>query len=96
MPNKQRETCGHLQLPDSRLLPATLLHAGKVLGKGQFGTTRLAVHKKDGAKYAVKSVAKRKLRNHDDVEDIRREVQIMHHLAGGQQRSCCSSHHMMQ
>ena len=53
-----------------------------MLGKGQFGTTRLAVEKRSGQKYAVKSVAKRKLRSQEDVQDIRREVQIMHHLAG--------------
>ena len=40
-------------------------HLGKVLGRGQFGTTRLAEHKKapsDANKtFACKSIAKRKL-----------------------------------
>ena len=35
-----------------------------------------------GKLYACKSIAKRKLTNKDDIEDVRREVHIMHHLAG--------------
>ena len=34
---------------------------GKVLGRGQFGTTRLAEDKKSGKVLACKSIAKRKL-----------------------------------
>ena len=34
---------------------------GKVLGKGQFGTTRIAIHKSSGEKYACKTISKRKL-----------------------------------
>lgn len=34
---------------------------GKVLGKGQFGTTRIAVHKETGEKFACKTVSKRKI-----------------------------------
>ncbi|CAI0410606.1 unnamed protein product [Linum tenue] len=55
---------------------------GKKLGQGQFGTTFLCVEKTSGNKYACKSIAKRKLLTDDDVEDVRREIQIMHHLAG--------------
>ncbi|CAI9094213.1 OLC1v1029909C1 [Oldenlandia corymbosa var. corymbosa] len=55
---------------------------GKELGRGQFGVTYLVTHKKTGEKFACKSIAKRKLLNRDDVEDVRREVQIMHHLTG--------------
>ncbi|KAK9835373.1 hypothetical protein WJX81_005486 [Elliptochloris bilobata] len=55
---------------------------GRVLGRGQFGTTRLAVHKGTGKEYACKSIGKRKLLTAEDVEDVRREVQIMHHLEG--------------
>jgi calcium-dependent protein kinase len=55
---------------------------GKVLGKGQFGTTRLAISKHSGDKFACKSISKRKLINKDDIEDVKREVQIMYHLAG--------------
>ncbi|KAK9170242.1 hypothetical protein Syun_002382 [Stephania yunnanensis] len=55
---------------------------GRKLGQGQFGTTYLCVEKGTGKEYACKSIAKRKLVTDDDVEDVRREIQIMHHLAG--------------
>ncbi|CAK9180965.1 unnamed protein product, partial [Ilex paraguariensis] len=55
---------------------------GKKLGQGQFGTTFLCVEKATGKEYACKSIAKRKLLTDEDVEDVRREIQIMHHLAG--------------
>ena len=56
---------------------------GKVLGRGQFGTTRLATDAKSrGDTYACKSIAKGKLNCKEDVEDVQREVQIMHHLKG--------------
>ncbi|XP_071734001.1 calcium-dependent protein kinase 1-like [Rutidosis leptorrhynchoides] len=55
---------------------------GKKLGQGQFGTTFLCIEKATGTHYACKSIAKRKLLTDDDVEDVRREIQIMHHLAG--------------
>ncbi|KAM3685024.1 hypothetical protein ACB098_11G089300 [Castanea mollissima] len=55
---------------------------GKKLGQGQFGTTFLCVEKATGKEYACKTIAKRKLITHEDVEDVRREIQIMHHLKG--------------
>ncbi|KAL5800529.1 hypothetical protein ACOSQ3_033610 [Xanthoceras sorbifolium] len=55
---------------------------GRKLGQGQFGTTFLCVEKETGKEYACKSMAKRKLLTDEDVEDVRREIQIMHHLAG--------------
>lgn len=55
---------------------------GKVLGKGQFGVTRLVTDKKAGEVLACKSISKRKLITADDIADVQREVQIMHHLAG--------------
>ncbi|KAG2683142.1 hypothetical protein I3843_10G019600 [Carya illinoinensis] len=55
---------------------------GAKLGHGQFGTTFLCVEKATGKEYACKSIAKRKLLTKEDVEDVRREIQIMHHLAG--------------
>ncbi|OAY43028.1 calcium-dependent protein kinase 26 [Manihot esculenta] len=55
---------------------------GRKLGHGQFGTTFLCVEKGTGKQYACKSIAKRKLTTPDDVEDVRREIQIMHHLSG--------------
>ncbi|KAM0048988.1 putative protein kinase CAMK-CDPK family [Helianthus debilis subsp. tardiflorus] len=44
---------------------------GQKLGQGQFGTT-----------YLCKENSKRKLISKEYVEDVRREIQIMHHLAG--------------
>ncbi|KAL8129376.1 hypothetical protein V2J09_018531 [Rumex salicifolius] len=55
---------------------------GKELGRGQFGVTRLVTNKQTGQQFACKTIAKRKLVNKEDIEDVRREVQIMHHLAG--------------
>ncbi|XP_040989274.1 calcium-dependent protein kinase 1-like isoform X1 [Juglans microcarpa x Juglans regia] len=55
---------------------------GRELGRGQFGVTYLVIHKRTGEKFACKSIATRKLINRDDVDDVRREVQIMHHLTG--------------
>lgn len=55
---------------------------GRKLGQGQFGTTFLCVEKGSGKEYACKTIAKRKLTTEEDVEDVRREIQIMHHLAG--------------
>ncbi|KAG2489663.1 hypothetical protein HYH03_011775 [Edaphochlamys debaryana] len=55
---------------------------GRVLGKGQFGTVRQVTERATGARYACKSIAKRRLCTATDVEDVRREVQIMHHLSG--------------
>ncbi|XP_027331031.1 calcium-dependent protein kinase 17-like isoform X1 [Abrus precatorius] len=55
---------------------------GKELGRGQFGVTHLCTHKTTGRQYACKTIAKRKLVNKEDIEDVKREVQIMHHLSG--------------
>lgn len=55
---------------------------GGELGRGQFGVTYLVTNKKTRQQFACKSIATRKLINKDDVDDVRREVQIMHHLTG--------------
>lgn len=55
---------------------------GRKLGQGQFGITFLCIEKGTGKELACKSIAKRKLTTEEDVEDVRREIQIMHHLAG--------------
>ncbi|KAM7523450.1 hypothetical protein LguiA_013352 [Lonicera macranthoides] len=60
----------------------TLYTIGKELGRGQFGITHLCTDKQTGNQYACKTIAKRKLVNKEDIEDVRREVQIMHHLTG--------------
>ncbi|GAB4838675.1 Calcium-dependent protein kinase 5 [Ancistrocladus abbreviatus] len=55
---------------------------GRKLGQGQFGTTYSCTELTTGQEYACKSISKRKLISKEDVEDVRREIQIMHHLAG--------------
>lgn len=60
----------------------SLYTVGKELGRGQFGVTHLCTHKVTGEQFACKTIAKRKLVNKEDVEDVKREVQIMHHLTG--------------
>ncbi|XP_047967962.1 calcium-dependent protein kinase 26-like isoform X2 [Salvia hispanica] len=55
---------------------------GHKLGQGQFGTTYLCTEIATGLQFACKSITKRKLISKEDVEDVRREIQIMHHLAG--------------
>ncbi|PIN08823.1 Ca2+/calmodulin-dependent protein kinase, EF-Hand protein superfamily [Handroanthus impetiginosus] len=59
-----------------------LYSLGRKLGQGQFGTTFLCVEKAMNKECACKTIAKRKLTTEEDVEDVRREIQIMHHLAG--------------
>ncbi|XP_076940172.1 calcium-dependent protein kinase 20-like [Bidens hawaiensis] len=59
-----------------------IYNVGKKLGQGQFGTTYLCIEKETGKEFACKTIVKRKLATKDDVEDVRREIQIMHHLAG--------------
>ncbi|TYJ06719.1 hypothetical protein E1A91_A12G254200v1 [Gossypium mustelinum] len=55
---------------------------GRELGRGQFGVTYLVTRKETNQQFACKSIATRKLINRDDIEDVRREVQIMYHLTG--------------
>ncbi|VFQ78430.1 unnamed protein product [Cuscuta campestris] len=55
---------------------------GRKLGQGQFGTTYLCTEISSGIEYACKSISKRKLISKEDLEDVQREIQIMHHLAG--------------
>ncbi|KAK8564166.1 hypothetical protein V6N13_005615 [Hibiscus sabdariffa] len=55
---------------------------GPKLGQGQFGTTYLCTELSTGNDYACKSISKRKLVAKEDVDDVRREIQIMYHLAG--------------
>jgi len=46
------------------------------------GTVRKAVKKESGEQVAVKSIAKRKLLIQVEVEDVRKEISILHHLVG--------------
>ncbi|CAL5433945.1 unnamed protein product [Camellia sinensis] len=53
---------------------------GRELGRGEFGITYLATDAETGEKFACKSISKKKLRTAVDIEDVRREVEIMKHL----------------
>lgn len=53
---------------------------GKELGRGEFGITHQCTHIESGETYACKKIAKQKLRTEIDVEDVRREVEIMRRL----------------
>ncbi|CAL5423839.1 unnamed protein product [Camellia sinensis] len=53
---------------------------GRELGRGEFGITYLATDVETGDKFACKSISKSKLRTAVDMEDVRREVEIMKHL----------------
>uniref|UniRef100_A0A251UE45 non-specific serine/threonine protein kinase n=1 Tax=Helianthus annuus TaxID=4232 RepID=A0A251UE45_HELAN len=58
-----------------------LFTLGEKLGHGRFGTVFVCINKGSGERYACKSIEKSKLLTDDDVEDVRREIQIMHLLA---------------
>ncbi|PSS21160.1 Calcium-dependent protein kinase [Actinidia chinensis var. chinensis] len=53
---------------------------GRELGRGEFGVTYLCTDKSSGEMFACKSISKNKLRTRIDIEDVRREVEIMKHL----------------
>ncbi|KAK9169878.1 hypothetical protein Syun_002018 [Stephania yunnanensis] len=53
---------------------------GRELGRGEFGVTYLCTDRVSGEVFACKSISKKKLRTAIDVEDVRREVEIMKHL----------------
>ncbi|KAF6173802.1 hypothetical protein GIB67_003803 [Kingdonia uniflora] len=50
------------------------------LGRGEFGITYLCTDKSIGNTFSCKSILKKKLRTAVDIEDVRREVEIMKHL----------------
>ncbi|CAI7807966.1 unnamed protein product [Closterium sp. NIES-54] len=55
---------------------------GKELGRGNFGVIREAVDWVSGERFACKSVNKKRLECLDDLEDLRREVEVMRLLKG--------------
>ncbi|EPS69569.1 calcium-dependent protein kinase 8, partial [Genlisea aurea] len=57
-----------------------LYDIGHELGRGEFGVTHLCTGKNGGEVYACKSISKKKLITKVDIEDVRREVEIMKHL----------------
>ncbi|KAL9818380.1 putative calcium-dependent protein kinase 15 CAMK-CDPK family [Arabidopsis thaliana] len=55
---------------------------GKELGRGQFGITYTCKENSTGNTYACKSILKRKLTRKQDIDDVKREIQIMQYLSG--------------
>lgn len=53
---------------------------GNELGRGEFGITYKCTDKETGENVACKTISKCKLRTEIDVEDVRREVEIMRRL----------------
>ncbi|XAR50101.1 Non-specific serine/threonine protein kinase [Bertholletia excelsa] len=53
---------------------------GRELGRGEFGVTYLCTDRETRETLACKSISKRKLRTAIDIEDVRREVEIMSRL----------------
>ncbi|KAK9986755.1 hypothetical protein SO802_031706 [Lithocarpus litseifolius] len=53
---------------------------GRELGRGEFGITYLCTDRETAETLACKSISKKKLRTTVDIEDVRREVEIMKHL----------------
>lgn len=54
-----------------------------ILGRGAFATTRLAIERATGRRLACKSIHKKRLEGlAKDWTDVRREAQVMYHLAG--------------
>lgn len=68
-----------LKEPTGREIEETYV-LGNELGRGEFGITYLCTDRETGEKFACKSISKKKLRTAVDIEDVRREVEIMKHM----------------
>ncbi|CAN8247637.1 unnamed protein product [Cochlearia groenlandica] len=71
----------------SRVLPEPIgdgiflkYELGKELGRGEFGVTHECIEISTRERFACKRISKEKLRTEIDVEDVRREVEIMRSL----------------
>ena len=53
---------------------------GKELGRGEFGVTYQCLDLESGEVLACKTISKSKLTTEIDIQDVRREVEIMKHL----------------
>ncbi|KFK37028.1 hypothetical protein AALP_AA4G202800 [Arabis alpina] len=53
---------------------------GRELGRGEFGVTYLCTDQETGEIFACKSILKKKLRTAIDIDDVKREVEIMRHM----------------
>eukprot|EP00798_Chlamydomonas_sp_ICE-L_P030782 gene30782-35822_t len=54
----------------------------RVLGNGTFGIVHLVTDRKTGKEFACKSIDKKKLATQEQIEDVKREIQILQHLGG--------------
>ncbi|KAM7275835.1 hypothetical protein ACFE04_017701 [Oxalis oulophora] len=90
-PNRKPNTYSHDSIASIRVLKdvVPLSHRtriadkyilGQELGRGEFGITYLCTDRETNENLACKSITKRKLRTAIDIEDVRREVQIMSSL----------------
>ncbi|XP_042487288.1 calcium-dependent protein kinase 20-like [Macadamia integrifolia] len=68
-----------LKNPTGRDLGVTY-ELGRELGRGEFGITYLCTDKTTEEAFACKSISKKKLKSTIDIEDVKREVEIMKHL----------------
>ncbi|KAJ3338657.1 hypothetical protein HDU93_009290 [Gonapodya sp. JEL0774] len=65
-------------MPDVPADLTSLFHWGPVLGKGSFATVYLVTDPKDSSlEYAMKVISKKLMRSHDDMEQLRTEINIM-------------------
>ena len=55
---------------------------GRRLGRGEFGVTYSCIHKLTHETFACKSISKLRLTTQEDIDDVRRELEIMHHVSG--------------
>lgn len=53
---------------------------GRELGRGEFGVTYLCTEIETGEIFACKSILKKKLKTSIDIEDVKREVEIMRQM----------------
>lgn len=60
----------------------TLYEFGSIIGKGSTSIVRQVKDIKTGMEYACKSIAKDKMKKRQHIDDMKREIQVMHHLAG--------------
>ncbi|KEH41584.1 calmodulin-domain kinase CDPK protein [Medicago truncatula] len=77
--NKIKNTLVVLKKPTGREI-LQQYELGRELGRGEFGITYLCKDRETGEELACKSISKDKLRTAIDIEDVRREVEIMRHL----------------
>ncbi|KAK1555660.1 hypothetical protein Q3G72_029660 [Acer saccharum] len=90
-PNPPQYSFSEPSLPSSQIgrilgIPyvdiTSLYDFDKELGRGQFGITYLCTEKATGLKYACKSISRGKLVHDKEIDDVRREILILQHLAG--------------